>query len=255
MSLVKQTDEPAFPEVLWNQPVNRRLGRTLLIIGGHSQQFSRTQEAYQAARGAGAGKVTVALPRSVRSYTGNIPDVEFMADTPAGSLSREAENSIRAYMEEASAVLLPGELSRNTETIGLLESLLEGSDSPVIITDEIIRSLLHAPAVLRRAGALIAGPQALSELAQKLGIAVYTKTPDLQKEQRLLAGLTEELDNYIVCRSEEHILVGGREQISMTPAHNIDPARLAATAAVFYAQHTREFEALTTAAWQTKESY
>lgn len=255
MPLMKQTDEPAFPDVLWNQPVTRRAAGTLLIIGGHSQQFSQTQEAYQAARGSGAGKVTVVLPRSVGSYTGNIPDVEFMAETPAGSFSRQAENSIRAYMEEASAVLLPGELSRNTETIGLLESLLQGSDSPVIITDEIIRSLLHAPAVLRSASALIAGPQALSELAQKLGLPVYTKTPDLQKEQRLLAGLTEALDNHLVCRSQEHILVSSREQISMTPVKEIDPARLAATAAVFYAQHTQKFEALTTAVWQTKESY
>lgn len=250
MSLVKQTDEPLYPDIVWNQPVNKRAGGHILIMGGHSRQFIRTQTVYKEAHQAGAGKITVVLPRPLQKVIGSLPDCMFVAHTPAGSFSRQAEQEIYRYISEVDSVLLPGELSQNTETVGLLETLLNGMAKPSIITDEIIRALLHTPETIQHADVLIATPQTLSELARTLHIPVYVKTPDLQKEQRLLNAINEQLDSHIVCYGHEHILVGGQDRISMTPVDEHSPERLMAYAAVFFTQHTQKFEALTTAAWR-----
>lgn len=247
---MKQTEEPLFSDILWNQPVNRRAAGRLLILGGHAQQFSRTQISYQAVEEAGTGEATVILPRSLQKVVGTLPDCVFAAETPAGSLSRTAESDIRRYISESDAVLAPGELSQNTETIGLLESLLNETDTPWIITDDIIRSLIQAPDSIARAAVLVGSPQTLSELAKARRIPTYVKSPDLQKEQKLLQGLGEQTDSILVCYSGERVLVGDGDRISMTPMGSIDPTWLAAYISVFHMQHARKFEATTTAVWQ-----
>ncbi len=255
MSSLKQTDEPLFPEILWNQPVNKRAAGHILIIGGHSQQFSRVQDTYQAVTQAGAGKVTVILPKTLHKITGALPDCIFVPDTPAGSLARSAETEIRRYIAEVDTVLLPGELSQNTETIGLLETLLQEDNTPFIITDEIIRSILPTPYVIKPPHVLVATPRALSDVARTFKIPIYVASSDLQKEKRLLTALSEQLGCDIVCHSREHILVSSQNQISITPVENSDTTTLAALATVFYTQHAQKFEALTTAAWQMKSDF
>lgn len=250
MSLMKQTEEPLFPDILWNQPVNRRAAGRLLIIGGHARQFSRTQTSYQAAGEAGAGETAVILPKSLQKVIGALSDCIFVTETPAGSLSRAAESDIRRYISESDAVLMPGELSQNTETIGLLESLLSETETPCIITDDIIRSLIQTPDSIARAGVLVGTPQTFSELAKVRRIPTYVKSPDLQKEQKLLQGLGEQTDSVLVCYSEERVLVSDGDRTSMTPIDSIDPTWLAAYISVFYMQHTQKFEAVTTAVWQ-----
>ncbi len=250
MSLIKQTEEPLFPEILWNQPVNRRAAGRLLIIGGHARQFSRTQTSYRAAGEAGAGETAVILPKSLQKIVGALPDCIFAAETPAGSLSRTAESDIRRYISESDAVLLPGELSHNAETIGLLESLLSEVETPCIITDDIIRSLIQAPDSIARAAVLVGTPQTLSELAKAWHIPTYVKSPDLQKEQKLLSALGEQMDSILVCYSDERVLVAGSDRISMTSISSIDPTWLATYIGVFHMQHTQKFEAVTTGVWQ-----
>lgn len=254
MSLVKQTSEPLFPDVLWNQPVSKKAAGRLLIIGGHSQQFSRVQEAYIAAKAAGAGNIKVVLPKALRKTTGALPDCVFVPSNPAGSIAKEAEPEIHNFMSESDAVLLPGEMSQNTETISMLETLIGDGSAPIILADELVRSLLHTTEGIKNTSVITATPQTLSEFAHKLHIPVYVKTPDLQKEQRLLNALAEEFSGAIVCHSQDHVLVSSQGEMSLTSVSEINGVQLAAWLAVFYMQHTQKFEALTTAVYQLSDN-
>lgn len=254
MSVLKQTNEPLFPEIEWNQPINQRSSGHVLIIGGHSQQFSRTQAVYQYAQQAGTGEATVILPRSLEKVIGKAPGCIFVPNTPAGSLSRNAAAEIQRYISEVDLVLLAGELSQNTETISVLETLLQESETQFVVTNDILRSLLHTPETLENASTLIGTPQTLSEIAKKHNIPVHVKTPDLQKEQKLLAALGEVLPSVLVCYTEDHVLVGYNDRASLTFIDDVDTAQLAAFAAIFFMQHTQKFEAVTTAVYQLSDN-
>lgn len=245
----KQTNEPLFPDILWNKPITRQASGKLLLIGGHSRQFSLTQSAFMYAQEAGAGEVKAVLPQHLRKLTGDLPDCLFVEATPSGSIAKAAYEQITGFANDSDAVLLPGELSFNEETTSLTESLLTDTEKPIIIGGEIIDMLLHSPMSLLNAAAIIARPDQLSELASKLDIPIYVKKSNLQKELKLLEALGQQLDMPIICYGE-HVLVTHKDEVSLTSVSVSNPAKLFAYSAVFYMQHNDKFQALTTAVYQ-----
>lgn len=254
MSLLKQTDEPLFPDTLWNQPVSKRAAKRLLIIGGHKNQFSLTQDTYQAALDAGIGDAQVLLPVDIRKLVGQLPNCHFLPATPSGSIAREALPEIIAMAKESDGIVLPGELSTNAETVALLEQLLRELDLPVLVGDEVLRSLLASYDVLLQPHiALVSFPASLSELASKLKIPVYVKKPDLMKEVRLLENLKEHTGQPLVIYDNERAVVNANSQTSVTDIKSIDQGKIYGNLAVWWLQQPDEFKALTTGAWQLKQ--
>ncbi len=242
---LKQTDEPLFEEILWNQPVSRAKAGKLLIIGGQAQEFSFTQSVFMAASKYAETKVI--LPSSIRKLIGSIENGLYVDSTPSGSIGRSAEAEILAAINDSDCVLLSGELSQNSETIGLIESMIHESTQPIIITDEVLSSLLHEPKVIEKVSCIVSSPKNLSDLASKLHIPIYVKAPDLQKEIKLLEALLESLDISLVSTGE-NILVASGNQISIT-ANKLNKDELVAKTATFYMQHSDKFKALTTAVY------
>lgn len=249
MSLQKQTKDPLFEDILWNQPVNKRAAGKLLIIGGHSQQFQAIHSAYRATQEAGAGTIQLVLPKSLRSMVGNLPEAAFVADTRSGSLSKEALQDILGFAQAADVILLPGDMSANPETVSLLQSLLSQSETPCILTEAVAKLFLATPETLSLAAALIASPSGFSDIAKKLSIPIAIKQPDLGKEQRLLEALGEQLPGVLLAHND-HALVAYEGDISLTPLTHADPTQLAGWTATYYMQHADKFKAVTTAAWQ-----
>src|SRR5438105_2493778 len=122
----RQTNEPLFPDVLWNRPENKRHAGKLLIVGGHQQSFSTVSEAYAAATKAGIGTARVILPDKLQKMlSGLFPEAEYAPSTHIGSFSRQALDSLLEAAEWADGVLLAGDFGRNSETAVLLESFIE----------------------------------------------------------------------------------------------------------------------------------
>src|SRR3990172_12023595 len=91
-----QTNQPIFPKILWERPINKRAAKQLLIVGGHSMHFSATQQAYLEAIATGVGEAKVVLPDSVLKLTGssNLPDCLFVPSNTSGSMAKAALDEI-----------------------------------------------------------------------------------------------------------------------------------------------------------------
>lgn len=254
MNFVKQTGEPLFPDVLWNQPVNKRAAKNLLIIGGHKNQFSLTQSAYQAALEGGIGNAQVLLPANIRKLIGAVPNCHFLPSTPSGSFSRDALPEMIAMSRDSDGILLAGELSNNAETVGMLEQYLQEIDKPLMLGGEVISSLLTTPEVMLKPHiALIAGQTVFSELAGKVKIPTFVKKPDLMKELKLLEALREHTQQPLVLQDGERIVVCHDGQASVTDMNPANPGKVYGTLATWWLQQPDVFKALTTGVWKIKQ--
>jgi len=137
----RQTDQPLFPKVLYNRPVTRMGGGRLLIVGGHSGEFSLPTAIHQFAVAAGIGEATAVLPDNLAKLLGGAPGVAFAASTASGSLAREALGRILELSEEADAVAIGASLSNNSNTAMLTERLVQEVPGRVIIFDEALTAL------------------------------------------------------------------------------------------------------------------
>ncbi|MEX0668115.1 MAG: hypothetical protein WD061_00025 [Candidatus Saccharimonadales bacterium] len=244
---LKQSNQPLFEDILWNQPVSRAISGNLLIIGGHSEEFKLTQSIFmQASKNC---QTKVILPDRIRRLIGPVDNGIYVASTPSGSIARNAQEEILAAINDSDCLLLSADLSQNSETVGLIETILHESEKPVIITEEILLSLFHNLEAISKSALIISSPNGLSELANKLHVPIYVKTPDLQKELKLLEALSEKLDMPLVSISD-NIVISYQDQISITPNKQVDLSKLIADISVFYMQHENKFKAVTTAVFQ-----
>lgn len=249
---IKQSGQPLFPDILWNRPLNRKTGKQLLIMGGHSKQFSIVQQTYQAALAAGIGQAKSVLPDSLRPYLGNAPDCLLVRSTPAGSFARGAYEPIRGYLNESDGLLLPGDLSKNPETTSLVERLLSGTGKPVFITPKVIEASLERPmSLLNGSPRIIIGTlSVLKKLAKSLDIGSKSPTTNLLGKISFIKTLPQQTTNYVMLDSEITICSNGK--VSVTAIHSASPRLFAvagAAFATFWLQQANKFEALTTAAF------
>ena len=121
---VRQGVEPLYPKVLYNRPITRAAGGSLLIIGGYSGEFVLPTGVYHLSMAAGAGECRVALPTSLAKIVGDAPGVAYVAASPSGSLGSEALGRLLELSEDADAISIGASLSNNSHTAILLERLL-----------------------------------------------------------------------------------------------------------------------------------
>lgn len=164
--------KPLFPDLEWSRPEQRARAGRLGIIGGNKLGFAGVAEAYGIAYQTGAGEVRVLLPDCLKkSIPTSWVDVAMAACTTSGGLSKDALPNIMALASWSNMLLLIGDAGRNSETAILYESLLRGSDRPIVITRDAIDLVRNAPEML------VNRPNTLLVLSfaqlQKLFQAVY----------------------------------------------------------------------------------
>ena len=142
---ISQTGAPLYPKVLYNRPITRSGGGRLLIVGGHSGEFSLPTAIHQFALAAGVGEATAVMPDKLAKFLGGAPGTAFAASTPSGSLDRAALGRILELSEVADAVAIGASLSNNSNTAMLTERLITEIERPVIIFDEGLVALRHHP--------------------------------------------------------------------------------------------------------------
>ncbi|HEY6736275.1 MAG TPA: hypothetical protein VI322_01010, partial [Candidatus Saccharimonadia bacterium] len=123
-AFLKQANIPLYPQVLYNRPVTRTGAGRLLLVGGHTGEFSQPTAFNQLALAAGAGECRVVMPDKLAALLAGAPGVYFGAATASGSLSRDALGRILQLAEEADALAIGTSLSNNSDTTMLVERLL-----------------------------------------------------------------------------------------------------------------------------------
>lgn len=129
--------QPLFPDIIWSRPESKSNSGKLAVIGGHSHGFGAPGIAYTQALEARVGVCKVLLPDSVKKTVRHVlPDASFGPSNPSGSFSRTALDSFLEISYWSDAVLLAGDLGRNSETAVLLESYVQKYSGPLIITQD-----------------------------------------------------------------------------------------------------------------------
>lgn len=250
----KQTEQPLFPELEWSRPQHKNQAGKLLIIGGTGQGFAAPAEAYGVAMRAGVGTVRVILPDALRKTVGKLfPEAEFAASTPSGSFGTTAYAEFCAAGEWADAVLLPGDIGRNSETVALLENFLSHYSGQVTLGGDAADLFCVQPhALLQRAETLLILD--LPQL-QRLGTSSRFARPFVSdmgtpRLAETLHEFTKRFAPYFVISHEQQTFVAVEGQVSTTAQpQNVHTAlELAARCSTWWLQNpTKPFEALTTA--------
>jgi NAD(P)H-hydrate repair Nnr-like enzyme with NAD(P)H-hydrate dehydratase domain len=140
---IRQEDEPLYPTILYNRPVTRNAAGRMLVVGGHSGEFSVPTAVHQLATAAGIGECRVVLPDNLAKLLSGAPGTFFVPSTTSGSLAREGLGRILELSEETDAIALGASLSSNSNTTMLIERIVGEAQRPLIIFDEALTALKH----------------------------------------------------------------------------------------------------------------
>ena len=229
---IRQTTEPLFPKVLYNRPITRSGGGRLLIVGGHSGEFSLPTAIHQFAVAAGIGEATAIMPDKLAKFLGGAPGTAFAPSTPSGSLAREALGRILELSEEADAIAIGASLSNNSVTAMLTERLVTEAQRPVIIFDEGLVALRqNITSITGNTNALLIVTMAeVFKLCGSLGIGINIRpNGGLINKLEIIRDLAAVSQAAYVVYGSEIIISAGAENI-VTPVNY----RLALTPALFY---------------------
>ena len=257
--LRQEPAKPLFPELEWSRPQNRLQAGKLLIVGGNLHGFAAPGEAYAAATKAGVGVAHVLLPSALQKVVGRVLEQgAFAPSTPSGSFSQKALDELLASAAWADAVLVAGDLGRNSETAVLLEKFLAKYLGAVTLTKDAIDYAVSAPHnVLQRPQTLLV--LSLSQL-QRLGVAAKTSTAvtfsmDLLRLVEWLHEFTLQHQPHIIVKHLDTLFVAANGQVSTTKLQPEQPLWRVATAArasVWWLQNSEKpFEALSTSLLST----
>jgi NAD(P)H-hydrate repair Nnr-like enzyme with NAD(P)H-hydrate dehydratase domain len=230
---VRQDDKPLYPTVLFNRPVTRSGAGRLLVVGGHSGEFSVPTSLHQLATAAGVGECSVVLPDNLAKLLSGAPGTYFVPSTTSGSISREALGRILELSEEVDAVAIGASLSNNSNTTMLVERLIAEISRPLILFDEAL------PALRTNLQAVTDNPEALLiltmaevfKLCGQLGIAIQIRQgAGLINKLEIIQDLKSAVQCQIAVYGTE-IIVAADTELVVTPINY----RLSIVPTVFYA--------------------
>jgi NAD(P)H-hydrate repair Nnr-like enzyme with NAD(P)H-hydrate dehydratase domain len=257
---VRQTDKPVFPDIFWSRPTTKARAGRLLIVGGQRHEFSQVQAIFEMSQASGSGYVQAAMPDSLRPLLRDNAFGHLLPATSSGSLGRAATAELLQLAEDYDALIVGANLTNNSETGILIETLIREVERPIIITEETIGILKFHPDLIT------GNPKALvvTTMGGLFNLANYHHLPLAIRPNSGVLGKLEILHqlsaiskcSYFVFDGE--IMVSADGQLGLTPLQqplSRLPAAPTGVAGTFWVQErTRPFEALMTAAFVLAES-
>ncbi len=134
-----QTDQPLFPDLVWDQPQTRSQQPRLLIIGGRQQSLTAPLALYQQLQPHSRLKVVVPdtwqkrLPQPP-------PEIVFAPSNPSGALARRGLEQLLALAQTSDGLIVGGSIGENRETSQLVQDLISQVSQPTILVGETLRS-------------------------------------------------------------------------------------------------------------------
>ena len=134
-----QTDQPLFPDLVWDQPQTRAQQPRLLIIGGRQQSLAAPLAFYQQLQPHSRLKLVVPdtwqkrLPQPP-------PEIVFAPSNPSGSLARRGLEQLLALAQTSDGLIIGGSIGENRETSQLVQDLISQVSQPTILVGETVRS-------------------------------------------------------------------------------------------------------------------
>lgn len=235
-------EEALFPDIIWSRPESKANAGKLAVIGGHSHGFGAPGIAYTQALEAGVGVCKVLLPDAIKKTVSHVlPDADYGPSNPSGSFSKTALDSFLEISHWSDAVILSGDLGRNSETAVLLETYVQKYQGPLVLTQDAADYFKAFPHLLtnRPDTVLVIS---LAQL-QKIFINTPLITPitygmTLLQLAEALHGFTEKFPLTVIVKHQDTIFVSNRGQVVTTPNKDMPwRVKTAGKAIVFWLQN------------------
>ncbi len=250
----QEAETSLFPDLAWSKPENKMHAGKLLIIGGNLHGFSAPANAFNAAEKAGIGMTRVLLPNAIqKSVKTFMPEADFAPSTPSGSLATTALDSLLENAAWSDAVMIAGDLGRNSETAVLLELFISKYSGLLSITKDTLDYLVETPnLIIDRENTTIT-----ASFAQLQKLFITSKSQQALTYDMGLVRLVDALHEFtqayqihIITKYHDAYVVAVNGQVSTTKEpspREIWRVDTAAAATVWWLQHAaKPFEALTT---------
>lgn len=129
-------EQPLFPEIEWSRPETKARGGRLLIVGGNHHTFRRVAEAFEAAQENAVGDIKVAVPDALESVLSQLVphNAVYLKSNASGGIGLEAQDQLLSYSSWANAVLMAGDIGRNSETPRVLDAFINRYDGQLTLT-------------------------------------------------------------------------------------------------------------------------
>lgn len=266
MDYWQKQEQPLYPDLAWNKPEQKSQSGLLAIIGGNAQSFKIIADVTSAAAQLGIGKTTIYVPASLKNKIPATPDIFFEPSTNAGSFSREALRDLVVAVNLANLTILPGDLSKNSETSSMVAELVASTAQPLLITRDAFDTILpNAQNFIERPNlTLLISMQQLQSLFK----TVFYPKPILLSQPLLpiietIHKFTTTYANLILVTLHQNQIITARDGLVITTSLNQTPyspislwdGRLASAIAAFSIWNPAQpLEAATTAIINQKEN-
>lgn len=136
LSYWKKQAKPLYSDLTWNIP-EQKTGH-VAIIGGNASGFSSVIRLSEfMSQNFPFSAITTILPDALRGKLPVLPGLEFAISTSSGSFAKSA--LLQSAFDASDAVLLAGDLSRNSETAIALSDMINPKNSyPLIIARDSV---------------------------------------------------------------------------------------------------------------------
>jgi NAD(P)H-hydrate repair Nnr-like enzyme with NAD(P)H-hydrate dehydratase domain len=240
-----QREQPLYPKTLYNRPVSRHGAGRLLVVGGHSGDFSMPTTIYQFAMAAGIGDCHVVLPDGLARLLAGAPGTYYVPQTTSGSLSPAALGRIIELAQESDAMALGAALSNNSETTILVEKIVSDAETPMIIFDEALPLLKHLmPALSKNPNILLILTMAeVFKVCSALGIPIRsTGDTGLVVKLRIIQNLLESVSCRLAVIGPD-IITSSEKGLIVTPVNPSlldNPSLVYSVLSVFWIQNKND---------------
>ncbi len=136
----KQTlEQPLFPDLFWDQPINQIKANNFCLIGGSSNEFKQISLAYNLFQQKKYHQLNIILPSSLKKIFQNYStDLIFANSNQSGGFDLTAFGLIEEYSLKSDILSLIGDFSTNSETIILIEKIIQNIKKIKIISHDAI---------------------------------------------------------------------------------------------------------------------
>lgn len=229
-------------------------GRVMIVAGA----LGFAGAAVLAARGAiraGAGLVTVAVPRSLAALPPTfLPEAMTrpLPETGAGTLSEEAADSMLEAVSGATAVAVGPGLTTHPEVVRLVRRVLPRIDRPVVVDADALNALAGEPESLRA----VPGPAVITPHPGELARLMGTTVGEVQSDRLASArGAARTCETVVVLKGARTVVAAPDGRAAVVPTGNAAMATggmgdvLTGALAALLAQRLPPFEAAACAAY------
>jgi NAD(P)H-hydrate epimerase len=191
-----------------------------LIIAGSAGKTGAAALAAEAAQRAGAGLVTLAVPRSLNPILEvKLTEVmtEPVAETAAQSIGREATEGLLALAQGKSVVAIGPGLGSHPDTRALVRDLVASLRTPIVLDADGINAFAGAADLLSRAaGPLILTPHP-GELSRLLG---HDRDDLLRRRLALVPETAKRLRATLVLKMARTLVASPQGEVRIIPTGN-----------------------------------